>query len=387
MTSRPSLLFLVTEDWYFASHRLPIARAARDAGWQVTVACRLSDHRDVLEAEGFRVIPLDWDRAKTNPFDLVRDIAKVAGLYRREKPDLVHHVALKPVLVGGAAARLVGIKRVVNAITGFGFVAGGEGQSQVRSKSRVLQALPHVTKRQGSVLLLQNSDDLSFALSQKLCEPSNTLVIRGSGVDTQHFQPLLEPASLSDASGKDPSGISIGYAGRLLHQKGVSDLIDAFQIARSKRPDLSLLIAGSPDPANPASLDQATLDTWHGQDGIDLLGHVDDVRGLWRRCDIACMPSRGGEGIPKALLEAGACGRPAIVTDVPGCREVVVDGVSGLMVPPRDPEALAEAILDLAANAEQRRQFAVAIRDLVEVQFAEPAIVSETLALYDRMMG
>ncbi|MCR9255392.1 MAG: glycosyltransferase family 4 protein [Alphaproteobacteria bacterium] len=370
------ILYLVTEDWYFASHRLPIARAARDAGWRVIVATRVREHGDILAAEGFDVIPLPWRRSNTSMLSLALDILALTRIYRREKPDLVHHVSLKPVLVGAAAARLAGVKRVVNAITGFGFALGGSGAGHETARSRLMRVLPLLTKRRNSILLLQNSDDLSFALSQGLAEPGQTDMIRGSGVDTVRYQPLLEP---------DGPGLTLGYAGRMLKQKGVEDLVAAFRIARRDRPDLRLLLAGRPDPENPASLTTGTLSEWDSEDGITWMGHIEDVRILWRRADIACLPSRGGEGVPKSLLEAGACGRPVIATDVPGCREVVAPDTSGVLVPPNDPEALARAILALAENAERRRQFAVAIRDRVENHFAEPAIVEKTLALYDRL--
>jgi len=378
MTAERTLLYLVTEDWFFASHWLPIARAARDAGWRVVVATRVEAHGEAIAAEGFELVPLAWRRGPVSPVALAREVLAVTRLYRRVRPDLVHHISLKPILVGGLAARLSRIQPVVNAITGFGYSVGGDGEASNRTRARLFRILPFVTRRPGSLMVFENGDDMAVAVSAGIADARRTEVIRGAGVDTKHFRPLLEP---------DSDHVTVGYCGRMLAQKGVQDLVEAVHLARRRNPGLRLLMAGKSDPGNPGSLAEATLEAMATDPAVDWLGHLPDVRDLWRRVDIACVPSRGGEGVPKALLEAGACGRPVVATDVPGCREVVVDGKTGVMVPPRDPEALAGALADLAENAERRRAYAVAIRDKVEAEFAEPAIVGAMLAVYDRAVA
>ncbi|MGQ9370042.1 glycosyltransferase family 4 protein [Azospirillum sp. ST 5-10] len=375
--TRPKLLYLVTEDWYFWSHRLPMARAARDAGFDVAVATRVDAHGERIAAAGFRVVPLDWRRRSLNPVGALSSVAEIAALYRRERPDIVHHVALKPVLLGGLAAALAGVPAVVNALTGLGSTFG-KGSVKARLAGAVARPLlRQVLKRPNSVLVLQNADDRDLLVGLGLAAAERCWLIRGSGIDTDHFAVLPEPP--------EPP-VTVGFVGRLLADKGVRPLVEAQQRLHGAGLDVGLILAGTPDPENPTSVPAEELARWRTLPGVELAGQVADVRTVWARAHIAALPSRR-EGLPKSLLEAAACGRAIVATDVPGCREVARAGENALLVPPDDPAALAEAIAALAGDTARRRRFAEAGRRLVLSDMAADRVGARTVELYRSLVA
>ena len=374
--ARPKLIYLVTEDWYFWSHRLPMARAAQRAGFDVAVATRVAAHGERIRAEGFALHPLRWRRRDIGPWASLRAVGEVYRLYSRERPLLVHHVALKPAVLGSVAALLAGVPAVVNAVTGVGFVA-----SSPSLRARLLRrpmdfALARLLERPNSRVIVQNEDDRALLLSLRSGADERIVVIRGSGVDTTHFRATPEPPV---------PPVTAGYAGRMLADKGVAVLVEAQQSLRRRGGDLRLVLAGTPDPENPSSIDAATLAAWRALPGITWLGEVDDIRTLWSIAHIAVLPSRR-EGLPKSLLEPAAMGRPLIATDVPGCREIARDGVNALLVPPDDAGALAAALERLADDAELRRRFGAASRALVESELAADAVGDATVACYRSLL-
>ena len=374
--ARPKLIYLVTEDWYFWSHRLPMARAAQHAGFDVAVATRVAAHGERIRAEGFALHPLRWRRRDIGPWASLRAVGEVYRLYSRERPLLVHHVALKPAVLGSVAALLAGVPAVVNAVTGVGFVA-----SSPSLRARLLRrpmdfALARLLERPNSRVIVQNEDDRALLLSLRSGADERIVVIRGSGVDTTHFRATPEPPV---------PPVTAGYAGRMLADKGVAVLVEAQQSLRRRGGDLRLVLAGTPDPENPSSIDAATLAAWRALPGITWLGEVDDIRTLWSMAHIAVLPSRR-EGLPKSLLEPAAMGRPLIATDVPGCREIARDGVNALLVPPDDAGALAAALERLADDAELRRRFGAASRALVESELAADAVGAATVACYRSLL-
>ncbi len=369
----PKLLYLVTEDWAFCSHRLPMARAARAAGYEIIVATRVEAHRERIEAEGFRLHALDWRRRGNGPLATLRSVLDIAALYRREKPDLIHHVAMKPVIVGGLAAWLAGRTAVVNALTGLGYVFIGE--SPVKLPIRAV--IRFVLKRPGSRLLLQNHDDARFLVSRGFATAEHLTVIRGSGIDIEHYAPLPEPES---------GPVTVAYVGRMLEDKGIPTLVEAHRRVRERGVDLRLLLVGTPDPENPTTVTEATLRDWTARPGLEWRGAVADVRTVWRDAHFAVLPSRR-EGLPKSLLEAAACARALIATDVPGCREIARAGENALLVPPDDPQALAEALETLATDAALRARFAAVSRALVVSDLAVGPVGTHTVELYRAAMG
>lgn len=364
----PKLLYLVTEDWYFWSHRLPMARAARAAGFEVAVATRVDRHGAAIEAEGFRVHPLGWRRSGNGLVATARAVLEIAALYRRERPDIVHHVAIKPVALGGLAAWLAGVPAVINALTGLGFVFIGGGLAKRPARGLIRLVLG----RRGSRLIVQNRDDHDLLVGRGFVAPDRVTVIRGSGIDTDHYTPSPEP---------DAGPLTIAYVGRMLEDKGVPTLVEAHRLLRARGLETRLLLVGTPDPENPTTVPETTLRAWGREPGVEWRGGVADVRPVWAEAHIAVLPSRR-EGLPKSLLEAAACGRALVATDVPGCREIARAGVNALLAPPDDPGALADALETLARDPALRARFAAAGRELVLSDLATGAVGAATVALY-----
>ena len=372
---KPKLLYLVTEDWYFCSHRLPIATAARDAGFEVVVATRVQNHAEEIRSRGFRTIPIRLRRKETRPWREMGSVLELVRLYRREKPDLVHHVAMKPVLYGSLAARLSSVPCVVNALAGLGYVFASNESRAGAMRPFIRMALARALSVSNSNVVVQNPDDARI-LVQAGVPGKSIRVIRGSGVDLAQFAPRAEP----------PGDIVVTLVSRLLWDKGVGELVEAARILKRQRANVRVVLVGAPDPENPASIREDHLRSWLREGVIEWEGARDDIPHVWARSHIGVLPSYR-EGLPKTLLEAAACGRSIVATDVAGCREIVRDGENGFLVPPRQPRSLANAILRLAEDKDLRKRMGATGRQLVEAQFSEPHVVAETLNLYRNALG
>jgi glycosyltransferase involved in cell wall biosynthesis len=369
----PRLLYVVTEDWYFLSHRLPMARAAKAAGYEVHVATRIKDGEAAIKTEGFVPHALSWSRGSLSPFGSLAAIVELRQLLGTIEPDIVHNVSLKPVLLGTAASLGLSRTAVVNSVTGLGTLFIGEAKVSGMTRRAVRFALKHLWRRGRSKTVVQNPDDRTFVVA--LGVPAESVVlIAGSGVDTRLLAPLPEP----------PPPVTAAYVGRMLADKGVHTLIDAFARLGKRGVALQLLLAGDCDKENPGSLAPEQLREFASLYGINWLGHVADIRTVWARAHFAVLASRR-EGLPKSLLEAAACGRAMVATEAPGCREIAIDGETALTVPVDDVGALADAMARLAGDAALREQFGKAARALVEAKFSAEAIGKQTIALYDEL--
>jgi glycosyltransferase involved in cell wall biosynthesis len=370
--ARPRLLYVVSEDWYFLSHRLPMARAARKAGFEVHIATRVTNGGPAIQQEGFVLHAIPFARGGTNPFGMFATIRTLRKLYRKLQPAIVHHVSLQVSVLGSLAALGSSAARV-NALTGLGY-AFTSNNLKARSMRRALAAvLRFLFNRRGAVVLVQNPDDRAMLKAAGISE-KRMVLIPGSGVDIDRLQPEPEPRGVP----------TVAFVGRLLEDKGIRTLIQAHLLLRLNGSNVELLIAGTPDPANPASIQEAEVASWAAEPGVRWLGHVDDIPALWARAHVAVLPSRR-EGLPKSLLEAAACGRPMVATDVPGCREIVRPGENGLLVPVDNPTALAQAIHTLISSLELRARYGAAARRLVVEKFAADVIGRMTVDLYTRL--
>ena len=367
--SRPRLLYVTAEDWAFLSHRLPMARAARDAGFDVHVATRVQNGAPAIEAEGFTLHPIPFARGSLSPFATLATLAALRRVNRNVAPDVTHHVALQSTVLG-MIATLGRRITCVNALIGLGYAFTSTSAKARALKFVIGAVLRRLVDRDGSIALVQNGDDMAALMSLGIPK-SRIALISGSGVDVKRFTPLPEP----------PAPLTFGFVGRLLDDKGVRTLVAAFRPLRARRPDARLLIAGTPDPANPASVTNAEAESWNKEPGITWLGHVGDIAGLWARAHVAVLPSRR-EGLPLSLMEAAACGRAMIASDVPGCREVVIHEQTGLLFPVDDAEALAAAMERIAGAPELRSRYATAARNLAVNKFASDIIGRQTVALY-----
>ena len=372
---RTRILYLVTEDWYFVSHHLGLAQAVRDAGADVVVITRIRDHAEIIKNQGFRLVSFLLPRGQLSLISEIKSMVNLVRVYRMERPDLVHHVALKPSLYGSMAAMLVPGIAVVNALTGLGFEfttghwMGRVLQPMIRLGGRLLLG------RSKHKTIVQNSDDLETLANARIIRREGTVLIPGSGVDLSAFHPL-----------PDPDGIpTVAVVSRMLWNKGIGELVKAMRLLRDRGPRVRVLLVGMPDPENPKSIPEAQLCEWHDDGLVQWWGFRDSVPDVWRQAHVAVLPSYR-EGLPKSLLEAAACARPIVATDVPGCREIVKHGENGYLVPLGDSRALADSLETLLGDAELRRRMGAKSRMLVESRFQQESVIDETLKVYASLL-
>jgi glycosyltransferase involved in cell wall biosynthesis len=373
--TKPRLLFLITEDWYFWSHRLDLARAARDSGMEVLVATRVQNHGKRIEQEGFRLLPIRMRRRSWNPFCEIAAVIELVRLYRRERPDLVHHVAMKPMLYGSIAARLAGVPTVVNAFAGLGYAFIAEHQSIRLLRSLIGWALRWALALPRSRVIVQNDADRQQLVQAGIVPPSRVSVIRGAGVNTKAFAPSPEP-------GGTPIVL---LASRMLWDKGVGEFVEAIRLLKARGLDLRGVLVGMVDEDNPACIPQERLRSWTADGTVEWWGHRDDMSCVLASANIVVLPSYR-EGLPKVLLEAAACARPIVATDVPGCREIVRHNENGLLVPPRNAGALAQAIEKLIQDQAMRACMGVCGREIAIKEFSSERVARETLAVYRELL-
>jgi glycosyltransferase involved in cell wall biosynthesis len=366
------ILYLVNEDFAFLLNRLPMARAARKAGFEVHVATHVDKGATAIESEGFILHPIPLQRGGISPLAAIPTILALRQIEEHVKPDIVHHSGLQCCVYGSIAA--LGRKfPQVNAMTGLGYVFTSATSRTYMLRQMLKRMLPLLFNRQNGVVLVQNPDDQAALVDLGITR-EQIVLIPGSGVDTDALQPLPQP--------EEP--ITFGFAGRLLTDKGIRALVAAHGIVRGQGHDVNMIIAGNPDPANPASVSLEEVQDWSRRPGITWLGHIDDIASLWRKCHFAVLPSHR-EGLPGSLLEAAACGRSMIATDAPGCREIVIEDQTGLLVPIEDAPALARAIVKLAISPDPRSRYGKAARELVECKFSAKIIGDSVVRLYDQL--
>jgi len=371
------LLFLVTEDWYFWSHRLPLARAARDAGMEVYVMARVNRHADAIREEGFRLIP--WKGivpGGVNPFRELRALAEVVKQYRSIRPDLVHHVHNKPILYGGLAARFCRIP-ALNTVAGLGHVFA-DTSLRMRALKSVLLVLFRFALKDGdrSLVAFQNSDDLEYFLDKQINLPNQSLLIRGSGVDLDKFSATPIPSSTP----------IVMLAARLHWKKGVREFVLAAEAIKRQKIDARFVLVGDPDPNNPTSVPESMLEKWHNDGVIEWWGRRTEMAKVLSQATIICLPSTYREGVPKVLIEAASCCRPIVTTDIAGCRDIVQDGENGILVPPGDTEALVKALCELLGDRRLQEQMGKRGRQIVAERFSEKYVISETSAAYRQLV-
>ncbi len=371
----PKLLFVVSEDWYFCSHRLPLAQAALAEGFDVAVATRVTAHGDAIRQAGIRLIPIGMQRRSMNVLHELRSVLELRRIIGGEAPDIVHNVAIKPILHGSIAARLAGCGAVVNAITGLGFIFTSSSARARLARPIVELALRWVLSGSASRVIVQNPEDAEFLVDRGMARRDRVTLIRGSGVDTSKFAPAPEPTRAP----------IVMLASRMLRDKGVAEFVGAARLVLDEGVTARFVLVGGPDPGNWASIPEDELRKLADRPGIEWWGPRSDMPAVLGEAAIVCLPTHG-EGVPKVLLEAASCGRAIIATDVKGCREVVQPGVNGLLVPPRDPAALAAAVRTLLLDAPTRRRMGAAGRELVQREFGVDQVAVATLTIYRELL-
>ena len=373
----PKLLFLVTEDWYFCSHRIDLARAARAAGYQITVVTQVGADGARIRQEGFKLIPVKFPRSFAKPWNDAFLLARLVQIYRRERPDIIHHVSMKPVLYGSLAAKLAGTTAsVVNALTGLGYVFTGQN-FRVRAFRRIIcMCLRRCFARTNSTVILQNPDDQSLLIEAGVLSEGKVTIIAGSGVDIDRFPYCPEPIGVP----------RVVFASRLLWDKGVGEFIAAARLLKALGSDATFVLVGEPDSGNPTSVSQLDIDGWMAEGLVEWWGWRTDMAVVFSQCHIVCLPSYR-EGLPKVLLEAAACGRALVAADVPGSREVVQHETTGLLAVARDATSLSAALQRLLCEPEMRERLGRAGRALVVARFSLSYVVDRTLDVYGGLVG
>ena len=376
MNNAMKLLFVVNVDWFFISHRLPIALAAIEHGYSVHIATGLTDRLAELQQHGLIVHPLKMDRSSTGLHGVLRNLLELWQVFKSVRPDVIHLVTIKPVLLGGIVARLTRMPAVVAAVSGLGFVFIDKGlKASIRRwliGTLYRLALGHRTMK----VIFQNRDDLRSVTELAPLSDRKVAMIRGSGVDLASYAhlPLPEGAPV------------VVLAARLLVDKGVREFVEAARSLKSRSCPARFVLVGTVDLANPASLTQPEVDAWVKEGVVEWWGHRSDMPGVLSAARIVVLPSYR-EGMPKVLLEAAACGRAVITTDVPGCRDVIEPGVTGLLVPVRNAVALADAMEDLINDPAGCIELGNAGRKLAETAFDVRQVVEKHMHIYEELIG
>lgn len=371
---KQKLLFLITEDWFFYSHFLERALAARQAGFDVVIAAREGQDGERIRSAGLRFIPIDFVRRSMNPFVEFATILSIVRLYRRERPTLVHHIGAKPIFYGSLAACMLRGPAIINASVGMGYVFTSRESLARRLKPLMFTAYRYLMNTKRSRVIFENGDDLAAFVRMKLVRREDAILIRGAGVNLDTYRPHAEAAGVP----------MVVLVARMLKDKGVNEFVQAAHSLYAEGVQARFVLIGDPDPENPSSIPEAILRAWHGSQGVEWWGRRSDVAEVLASAHIACLPSYR-EGLPKSLLEAAACGLPIVTTDTVGCREVVVHGDNGLLVPVGNALALTDALRTLIADPELRRKMGRRSREHAESEFASERVIAETLAVYTQL--
>jgi glycosyltransferase involved in cell wall biosynthesis len=373
MTAKPKILYLVAEDWFFCQHFLPMARVAHEIGCDVVVATRMRARAADIAAAGCRLIPLESERGSLGVLEMLRTLIRITRIVAAERPDILHCIALRMVVLGGLAARLAGAKGLVLALTGLGHV-----WTENRPLERVARGLARRLvgtwlRRPGTRYLFENHDDPGEFGLDVAC--SDVTIVGGAGVRAGDFPVTAEP--------RHPP-LKVAVVARMLQPKGIAEAVAAVRQARAWGADVELDLYGPTDPPNRRALSVAELHRWSAEPGIVWRGPTTDIARVWREHHVAMLLSYR-EGLPRSLVEAAAAGRPILTTDVPGCREIVREGVEGLLVPPREMQSAAEALVRLARDPKLRAMMGAAANLRFNERFTEQ-VVSNTVRLLYRTM-
>ncbi len=370
------ILLFANTDWYLYNFRRSLALALQKARHEVVLLSPPGPYGEKLNALGLRWIPAPMDRLSLNPIRELRLLLWLVRCIRREQIDLIHGFTIKSAVYGSLAARLAAGCPRVSAVAGMGYVFTSQSM-----KARLLRPVVRAAFRMAlgghhSRLILQNKDDVDVFECARLMNPGKIRLIRGSGVDLARFTPpMTEPAQ---------PPFRVVLPARLLWEKGVGELIEAARQLKAR--GVEVLLAGEPDAGNPAAVPEEDIRRWHDEGLVQWLGKVDNMPSLFHSVHAVVLPSYYGEGLPKSLIEAAACERPLVTTDMPGCRDVVTDGADGLLVPPRDPLALADAIEKLAGDPELCRRLGQAARHKAQTEFDECIVIERTMAVYEELV-
>lgn len=373
------LLFFVNVDWFFISHRLAIAKKALKEGYEVTIACRFTEHKAELSALGFNVVDIPFSRSGGGAKAEINTIKAIKQVIDDVEPSLIHAITIKPVLYTGLALKT--LKKdipFIAAISGLGYVFTAN-TFRAKVTKFIASAFYKVALSQKlKTVIFQNTSDEAILTRVAKLKGTDKVLIKGSGADLSVYN--FKPENLEQA-------LTVAMACRLLKEKGVYQYIEAAKVVKASHPDVEFLLVGTPDLENPNSVKQTEIDSWVKEGVINYLGHRNDIPDVFSISSIVCLPSFYGEGVPKVLIEAAACGRAIVTTDNPGCRDAVIEGKTGLTVPVRDSKKLAEALTQLIENTELRLSMGLKARKFAEQEFDVNSVVDKHLEIYSALLA
>lgn len=372
------IIFFANTDWYLYNFRQALALAARDAGHEVILVSPFGPYGAKLEALGFRWIAVPMERRSLNPLRELAVINWLRMLIRKECVDLIHGFTIKSAVYGALAARFAGDRARVSAVAGLGYVFTSRDQRARLLRPLVRSVMRFAMDGKRARLILQNPDDVTLFEKAGIIDPPHIRLIRGSGVDCSRFSQCAVRTS------GEP--LRILLAARLLWDKGLAEYAEASRMLKANGRSVRFLLAGNPDPGNPDAVPESTVKTWVDEGLVEWLGHVDDMPALLASIHAMTLPTAYGEGVPRSLIEAAACGLALITTDAPGCREVVDNEVDGLLVPLRNAEALAAAIARIDDDPELAVKMGRAAKAKALREFDERIVIERTLAVYDELL-
>jgi len=366
---------MFTEDWAFAALFLDRAVAAKNAGYEVAVHVRCSKYRAVIERAGLQVIPHNISRSGLNPFRELLSVLQLIKVFRSFHPDVIHLIALKPIVLGSLASVFYPKAKVVNAPVGMGYLFASNDMRARLARPLVKLVLKSTLGRKRSMTIIENSDDRSSLLEGRFLRDDQIVLIRGTGVNLEVFQPTAEPHG--------PKIVVL--IARMLRDKGVYEFVESARIIRRTQPTVSFWLIGDADPGNPASLTTQQLQDWNDEGIVKWFGYRTDVAELLTQVHIVCLPSYR-EGFGKVFVEAGAALRAVVATDVPGCREAVEHDINGLLVEPKNPQALADALSRVLTDDQLRLRLAKEGRRRAEFEFSSATVNTQTLDVYQQVL-
>ena len=369
---KKKILYLVSEDWYFLSHRLKLALSAKKQGYQIHLLCRNTGNFKEIEKYGINCYNINWNRRVSSPLTIIKNVRCIRSIIFEVKPNIVHFISLLPILLGMISIFFNRKIKIIVTITGLGtiFIKKSLVMNIIRFFIQIFMIISF--KRKNISIIVQNKDDQLFCNKKLLCSKNKIFLIRGSGVNIFHHVFVKEP---------NHPPVVLAFVGRLLEDKGLKILIDAFELALKNNSNLKLLIAGSIDQYNPTAITKVYLNKTVCNKKIEWLKEIKDVREVWKKAHIAVLPSRR-EGLPMSLMEAAANGRAIISTDVPGCREIAINQVNAILVPTDNVIELSKAIIYLSLNHAIRKKYGFKSREIVESDMSEDKVIHNTLSIY-----
>lgn len=374
---KKKILFLVNDLSFFVSHRLQIAESVITLGYSVVVgygelgSCKIS----FLKNRNIETIHIPLDRVGMNPFKEIRSLFFIFRLFLKKKPDIVHLVTIKPYLYGGIIARIAGVRGVVSSVSGLGTLFIDKKLNIKLLRALLFPIYKYAFNHPNQIVIFQNNDDLNKFINKKILRSSKTTIINGSGVELQNFSNFEEPIGTP----------IVCFAGRLIKDKGVFEYISAARLIKKKGIKAKFLLAGDLDTKNPTGLNFKELQEIKNEELIEVLGYQNEIPILYSKSNIICLPSYR-EGLPKSLIEAAAASRAVVTTDVPGCRDAIIPNKTGILVPVKDVDKLAEAIIWLIQNPSKRVKMGKAGRKLAEEKFQIKKVIENHLSIYSDLL-